>query len=375
MFEKIDATIENKKKALTTVIKERQSLEAWQGQIEEKAKDPMVSPYMRYKTDLNFADISGNTLLHYACMQGDLEAVKEYLSKGANVDLVSHDNGLAPIAIALQFGHLPIAKYLFENGALCDSIQLEECDPFCIDWLSEKLKEALHEAYPRAGQYGISKKNQFFHDNFPENSAVDLKYATQLGDQEYVLAILDGRKNFLTPLREKKLLDLVLKYAAKSGQMTLFEIALSKGASINPGNRITAPLHIAFENKQDNIIEYCLNNGANIFALDDDNKSVLYHAISSQNIKYIMTLLKSGANITSRTMTHGYTIIHIAAIQSDPQIMALLLEQKGAEALLQEKNIYGQTPLDLAIQYKNKAIIEILVPMSIITLKHPPIAS
>ena len=102
-----------RKNKLEQDIKHRQAFEAEQLQnVAISSVSIATSPYSQYKTDLNYADILGNTLLHYACMLGDLEAVKEYISQGA--DMSTYTNLFAsPIAIALSFGHLSVAQYLF----------------------------------------------------------------------------------------------------------------------------------------------------------------------------------------------------------------------------------------------------------------------
>lgn len=358
-------TIETKRNALATLIQQRQAFEAEQFKDCNDAtaanKAIVDSPYTRYKTDLNFADRSGNTLLHFACLEGDLEAVKTYISQGADMNVASREYyGLSPIGIALNKGQLDLAQFLFEQGALCNQIELKYCEWACKSWFTEKLSAALHESYPKPGQRCISKPNQFFNDNSPEDSSVDLKCAIQLGDIDYVRAVIEKRKSWDgKPI--KKNVYTILHDAAISGQLDLFKMAIDLGANINFPDGFSAPLHLALENGQDEIVDYCLAHGANILARDDAKKSPLYFAIESENTAYIEKLLEKGASISDKD-NGGNTVFHHAAVQSSQDAMKCLLKQPGAVALVQEKNYFGQRPLDLAIQSKDDAMIDLLEP-------------
>lgn len=68
----------------TKILKEKyqvhQQLITKRQEIEAQFTDP-ESPYVKFKTDINFPDISGNTLLHYAAALGNLLRFKSIVHK------------------------------------------------------------------------------------------------------------------------------------------------------------------------------------------------------------------------------------------------------------------------------------------------------
>ena len=58
----------------------------------------------------------GDTALHHAARNGDLEIVKQLVSNGAEVNAVA-DQGHFPLYCAAGHGHVETTQYLVENGA------------------------------------------------------------------------------------------------------------------------------------------------------------------------------------------------------------------------------------------------------------------
>lgn len=58
----------------------------------------------------------GDTALHHAARNGDLEIVKQLVSKGADVNVIA-DQGHFPLYCAAGHGHVETTRYLVENGA------------------------------------------------------------------------------------------------------------------------------------------------------------------------------------------------------------------------------------------------------------------
>ena len=58
----------------------------------------------------------GDTALHHACRNGDLEIVKQLVSSGADVNAVANQ-GHFPLYCAAGHGHVETTRYLVEEGA------------------------------------------------------------------------------------------------------------------------------------------------------------------------------------------------------------------------------------------------------------------
>ena len=76
----------------------------------------------------------GDTALHHACRNGDLEIVKQLVSNRADVNAVA-DQGHFPLYCAAGHGHVETTQYLVENGA---DLQARLSDgKTVIEWLKQ----------------------------------------------------------------------------------------------------------------------------------------------------------------------------------------------------------------------------------------------
>ena len=73
---------------------------------------------------LHFIGVFG-TWLHYAARHGKLELVRYFVSQGIDVNSYCKkvSSGFTPIRAAASRGHIEVAKYLLQNGALLDVSQ------------------------------------------------------------------------------------------------------------------------------------------------------------------------------------------------------------------------------------------------------------
>ena len=80
---------------------------------------------MSYVTDVNPVEkektrgrqVGGNTALHFASREGQMDAVQALVTAGADVNQVSGTNAMSPLIQAIITGHFDIAKYLLDHGA------------------------------------------------------------------------------------------------------------------------------------------------------------------------------------------------------------------------------------------------------------------
>ena len=75
-----------------------------------------VTGYDRLPFHLNKTDDFGNSLLSYACQNGNMKICKYLIAKGANMN---HQNkaGQTPAHFAIAFKFFDLSTWLFENGA------------------------------------------------------------------------------------------------------------------------------------------------------------------------------------------------------------------------------------------------------------------
>uniref|UniRef100_A0A2K6JPB7 Poly [ADP-ribose] polymerase n=1 Tax=Rhinopithecus bieti TaxID=61621 RepID=A0A2K6JPB7_RHIBE len=100
--------------------------------------------------------------------------------------------------------------------------------------------------------------------------------------------------------------------------------------------------HLGFGRKD--VVEYLLQNGANVQARDDGGLIPLHNACSFGHAEVVNLLLRHGADPNARD-NWNYTPLHEAAIKGKIDVCIVLL-QHGAEPTI--RNTDGRTALDLA---------------------------
>ena len=184
--------------------------------------------------------------IHDAAEKGNIEAVKQHLAAGADVNAKDGD-GFTPLDVAIQFKKAEAADLLRKHGGKYGSIQFAAAGGD-----TEALKEFL------AAGADVNAKN---------------KYGS-------------------TPLR----------YAAGNGHKEVHELLITKGADVNAkAGDGTTPLHNAAVYGHNEIAELLIANGANVNAKEVDGLTPLDFAIMS-NQPEIADLLRKHSGKTKKEL-------------------------------------------------------------------------
>lgn len=122
--------------------------------------------------------------------------------------------------------------------------------------------------------------------------------------------------------------------------------------SRDTAGRKSTPLHFAAGFGRRDVVDYLLQNGANVHACDDGGLISLHNACSFGHAEVVNLLLQHGADANSRD-NWNYTPLHEAAIKGKIDVCIVLL-QHGAEPTI--RNTDGRTALDLA-EASTKAVL------------------
>ncbi|XP_059180071.1 poly [ADP-ribose] polymerase tankyrase-2-like [Centropristis striata] len=114
--------------------------------------------------------------------------------------------------------------------------------------------------------------------------------------------------------------------------------------SRDTAGRKSTPLHFAAGFGRKDVVEFLLQNGANVHARDDGGLISLHNACSFGHAEVVSLLLQHGADANARD-NWNYTPLHEAAIKGKIDVCIVLL-QNGAELTI--RNTDGRTALDLA---------------------------
>jgi len=328
---------------LKSLIQQRQAFEATHP----------FPPYSLYKTDFNFMDVHGNALLHYAAAMGDKDKIDYCLNNQANINLKNEDKESA-ISIALENGHLEVVDHLFQKKANCNfNLSSYEKDKKLLAWCSEKIKKALDESFPNPAKNDTypSVKNQFFGYSAASPSA--LERAAEIGEIEFIKKAMKG---YLSKGQE----DLMV-VAARNGQLETVEFLYKNKANINSKKPYeNTALIEAVKERQTKVIDFLLEKKVDVNQMNHMKQTALTYAILNSDEETVIKLVNQSASISDLNV-YGDNLAHIA-VNFHCKIIKELLTIPGFKELVTIKNIYGFTPLDLAIQNKQDAIIQLLDP-------------
>ncbi|KAM9412185.1 poly [ADP-ribose] polymerase tankyrase-2-like isoform 1-T1 [Salvelinus alpinus] len=122
--------------------------------------------------------------------------------------------------------------------------------------------------------------------------------------------------------------------------------------SRDTAGRKSTPLHFAAGFGRRDVVDYLLQNGANVHARDEGGLVSLHNACSFGHSEVVNLLLHHGADANSRD-NWSFTPLHEAAIKGKSDVCIVLL-QHGAEPTI--RNTDGRTALDLA-EASTKAVL------------------
>lgn len=301
---------------------------------------------------INHVDLKGTTPLSHAVYENRKDCVIWLLENGADVNHAEND-GITSFFYACARGCLDIAKILLNYGADCEKPNNNGVTPFhaaCIkgqlevvEWLLSTNKIDIHS---------LSKI-----DTTPLISAY-------VNSQEATCKLLLKNKVDVNQQTKPSSIS-ILHIACLKGDLTFVKKLMEEHhANINLANDDgETPLYIACERA---ILAY---------------KTALPFGEEVKNRVFIKSLLKLGANPYSQN-SQGKTVLELALENEYKELIQLLLENNQQQTLqnacfhgklaivklcidqnisIQIKNAAGLTPLDIAVQQGQEAVVQLLI--------------
>ncbi|MEZ0391082.1 MAG: ankyrin repeat domain-containing protein, partial [Pseudobdellovibrionaceae bacterium] len=269
----------------------------------------------KYKIDIARTDEKGNSLFLNACQKSTKAA--EYLySQGANIFAENKAGEDALMMLAKQStqtedGNVPFAKLLIEKGIHPDRKIFQKT---ALDMALESKNKKLAE----------------FLWSYTKNGAL------------------------LSPDPHR------IARAAGTGSLEIIKALEAQGADLQskPKMEFNSPLFEAVSNGHLEVVKYLISRGVKINAEHSRNSQILFESINHPAVlKFLLTL---SLDLHSKD-NHGNTLLHYLAKNASiaesmsPGLFDYLLK---FNLNYNAKNNAGQTPREIAIQYKNVAIID-----------------
>ncbi|EFA83850.1 ankyrin repeat protein [Heterostelium album PN500] len=297
--------------------------------------------------DLERPNVEGDTPLMTAIANQNTEVVEFLIGSGVNIEYVNERNDETAYQRAGFYTFLPVLKLLIAAGAKDRDVS----------------NTALHStvASNKLAATKLILQHQPEAINFRDvGGASPIFLAAQSSFSEVLAYLLEqgARIDYTVPGTGDNL-GHVLAFSGKVGDMKVLQ---SAGINVKTTNLSgETPLHEAARGGNSEMIRYLVKEcGLDVNMQNNSGETPLTLSVRQRKLGGTRELLELGANANHPTPDQRYPI-HNAAEIGLPKMISLLIEH-GADINVQ--NSFGQTPLVLAIERKNKTCQDILLSIT-----------
>jgi len=204
----------------------------------------------------SFKDAHGRTLVHFACCFRQNEVLKHLLTYPININIKDEEKGQTAISYLIRNGDIEMVEYIFDN--------------FPVDvTVSDKAgKSLLHDALLAQGK------------------------TTELVE----LLLKHG-----APVDKKDELGCPLLYAVLHKDLDLVKTLTAAGSDVNSENSFdrATPLLMASSIGAEDIVEFLLQNGADVNAVNNECWNALHCATDAGHLGIVKKLIEAGTSPNS----------------------------------------------------------------------------
>jgi len=293
---------------------------------------------MQQGANVNKANNLGWTVLQRACLDNDINLVKNLLSLGANINQADHF-GYGPLHEACFAGHFELVKLLLSLGAVPNSTFFGTNDRYPFDIASYKgHADIAHLIYPYA-VWGPCWMAIY------EGDIKTIKRCLKYSD----FRTLDDSNPYDWTL---------LSLAAKIGQKVVVKFLIKNGADVHKKNlKGRAALHIAAYHNQSAIVKILIRKGAKVNCKDNNGGTPLHSACRKNSFDAAKALISLGSHINHRennknakntinSTWSGMTSLHYAVnAGTHDGVVKLIKLLLSRNADVNAKNSVGETPI------------------------------
>jgi ankyrin len=286
--------------------------------------------------DVHARERDTGTPLHFAAVNGPIQAVELLLARGAKVDSHTVHDDFTPLHWAASNGHKDIVALLLAKGADVNGGYTGQ--NFKPRW--SPLYAAVRHRHVEVAKLLLEKGARVETadsalDSSPLTAAAEVR---DLALARLILAHMKGAPS-----------DGAFRQALQAGDRDMVSLLLEKGVD---ASRPEFLLIAAFKGKQD-VVELLLAKGARANARDRGNASAVTAAAQRGHTAILALLLARGGDPNARD-DKLVTPLHGAANKA----VAQLLVDKGAEVNVVDQA--NKSPLFRAVQAEKKDVAEFL---------------
>ncbi|KAF6201816.1 hypothetical protein GE061_004211 [Apolygus lucorum] len=335
---------------------------------------------------------SDENLLQHVCYKGREDIVAQLLNNRWKEDVNKKDsNGMTPILLAAERGHLKVAKLLVEAGA---DMTISSNDKFSILHLSSRYgNQSMIEWILES-----EERKQIFLSSVDRTQRTPLHIAAEGGHLEAVKFLVKAGANMSTRSEGGQTL---LHHAVMGGNSTLVgwiirqqqnEESFDVNATMSNDK---TPILLAAELGQLDIIKILINARADVLRRSKNNYSIIHCAVFSESLEVVEWCLKNmprelieSRDFEGKTPIHlagklglqsivrelkdaggelkslsyeGASVLHYVAASGKPSLMQWCLSELREQNFnVNHRDKYGRTPLDIAAAQNDVRIMKFL---------------
>ncbi len=318
------------------------------------------------KSNIGVQDDNGNTALHLAVMAGNyLDSVNYLLQQGADPN-VRNKQGQSPLHLAIAQGNLQEAQLLLAKGADLFLVDNQSVTPLQLAFQSPLAFQENFFTSAVVNLQDSSLDTPLFYaidGNLPQEvtlllqKGASLTMANLLGNTPLHEAVRQGSPTLVSILLQAGASPAAVDKAGNTplqdliwvsaDQPALGNLLLAAGANLEAKNlEGRTVLDQAVRRGETALVKYLLSKNANPNASDISGRTPVFEAVLNGQTDLLAELLRHGGRVWQRDIT-GATPLHFAASQGNESAIRLLIQQ-GADPFAENRD--GASPTSLALR-------------------------
>lgn len=282
------------------------------------------------------------------CLQGNLTAIKRYITSGGNIN-VTEENDTNASQLAAVGGHLKVLKYLIDQG--CDEGTTKRSSPFFLAAQYGHLN--IVQWYVTERKFDVNKHNDF---------GDTLLLTACQGKADVVRFLLNISKSTIdTPNQANTYpIHAAVKNSKGSG-LEIFKLLSDAGADLNVQSDGKRLLHSAAFWNRPQIIQFLIEDkkmDPNIPTQDSGAATPLHFAASNEALEAGNMLISHGADINARTAL-DLDVFAVACTHGKIKFAKMILPKANINNYY--RTCCKMTPLYGAAQKGNFEVVQFLL--------------
>ena len=308
--------------------------------------------------DIQARDSNGSTVLHFASALSNQEVVEFLLNLNEiSVNAINHFSQTPLIYACYDGGRLDNIKMLRQNGA---DIQASISNGSTVlHFASCDSNQEVVEFLLKSNEISVNATNNLnqtplMHACYDGGRLDNIKMLIQNGAD-----IQASNSNGLT----------VIHFASRNSNQEVVEFLLkSDKISVNAADNLnrTPLMYACCDGGRLDNIKILIQNGADIYARDNNGSTVLHCASASSNQEVVEFLLKLNKISVNATNHFNQTPLMHACVDGDRLDKIKMLLKNGAN--IQARDYYGSTVLHIASRNSKQEVVEFLLKLNEISV-------